>query len=359
MICLRTSNLSEGGWNWADRRFVSDAEFVERSKRGVIEPGDIVLSREGTVGVAAIVEKGMTVCMGQRLVQVRADSKVLVPEYLLRHLLYVLAPERIGQLMVGPTSQHLNVKDLRVLRVPLPPLDLQSVFAGRIRVTGQLKAAHRTALARLDELFVSLQYRAFRGELTETETALRTAEAPRTAYFEGLRKLEAGAGIEALIFVIKRTPGHDLYASLKTLYVADKIHLERHGQLIYGETYNALPMGPVPKAAYLAVKVLRNEEMFSLFDDAATRAAMKVQGKQLIPLRDADLSKLDSAAIQSLESAIRYFAGATFGEVKAATHDTAYLRTQPNVPIPMQYLIDMLPAKVRQQHWGDEASGVF
>ena len=165
VVCLRTSNLTAGEWDWKDTRYVSEDTFHERSKRGYLRPGDIVLSREGTVGIAAIVQTGMELCMGQRLVQLRPDPAVLAPEYLLRHLLYVLSPSRISQLMVGSTSQHLNVKELRALQIPLPPLPLQQTFATRIASIEALKATHRRALAALDALFASLQQRAFAGQL--------------------------------------------------------------------------------------------------------------------------------------------------------------------------------------------------
>lgn len=71
VCCLRTSNLGLGDWIWDDERFVSESTYQSRSARGHLAPGDIILSREGTVGIAAIVPKGMRSCMGQRLVQVR------------------------------------------------------------------------------------------------------------------------------------------------------------------------------------------------------------------------------------------------------------------------------------------------
>ncbi len=165
VICLRTSNLTTGSWNWDDTRYVSETTYTERSKRGELKPGDIVLSREGTVGIAAIVTSHMRACMGQRLVQVRTSSNLLKPEYLLQHLLYVLSPKRIGQVMVGSTSQHLNVKELKSLRIPVPPLDDQVKFADRINALGSIKFAHIDSLAKFDSLFASLQHRAFRGEL--------------------------------------------------------------------------------------------------------------------------------------------------------------------------------------------------
>jgi type I restriction enzyme S subunit len=164
-ICLRTSNLNEGGWNWEDTRYVSEETFAQRSSRGFLETGDIILSREGTVGIAAIVPDGLRMCMGQRLVQVRAADDKLVPEFLLYYLLQILVQDRISQFMVGSTSQHLNVKELRNLPVPLPPLLLQRDFARRIAAVEKLKAAHRASLVEMDALFASLQHRAFQGEL--------------------------------------------------------------------------------------------------------------------------------------------------------------------------------------------------
>ena len=165
LICLRTSNLSKGRWQWEDTRFVSDETFAERSRRAEILAGDIVLSREGTIGVAAIVEEGMRVCMGQRLVQVRSDSEYVLPSFLLEILLYLLAPNRISSVLVGSTAKHLNVKELRQLKIVLPPIERQTEFekvAGRVRAGREALIAHSGAL---DLFFSSVQQRAFRGEL--------------------------------------------------------------------------------------------------------------------------------------------------------------------------------------------------
>jgi len=62
-------------------------------------------------------------------------------------------------------QKNINLAILRDLDVPLPPLELQRVFARRVAAVEKLKAAHRASLAKLDALFASLQHRAFRGEL--------------------------------------------------------------------------------------------------------------------------------------------------------------------------------------------------
>lgn len=163
-ICLRTSNLTVGGWDWNDTRYVSGADYAERSRRGEICPGDIILSREGTVGIGAIVQPAMHVCMGQRLVHLRPNER-MNSEFLLRHLLHILAPIRIGKSMVGSTSRHLNVKELRNLKVPVPPVDIQHGFAQAIREIRYLTQLQLKAIGCLNALFASLQHLAFRGEL--------------------------------------------------------------------------------------------------------------------------------------------------------------------------------------------------
>lgn len=164
-ICLRTSNLGVGYWDWTETRYVSEATYSERSSRGYIEPGDIVLSREGTVGIAAIVKPNMKVCMGQRLVQVRVNDSFMTPDYLLRYLLIALSPKKISRLMVGSTAKHLNVKELRALAVPLPHLDLQQRFA---QIAEKIEIQRQTvqrAGEKSDTLFASLQQLAFSGKL--------------------------------------------------------------------------------------------------------------------------------------------------------------------------------------------------
>ena len=82
VICLRTSNLGKGDWDWADTRFVTEEDYTERTRRSEILPNDIILSREGTVGVLALVDEGMRLCMGQRLVQLRVNDSQLDPRFL-------------------------------------------------------------------------------------------------------------------------------------------------------------------------------------------------------------------------------------------------------------------------------------
>jgi type I restriction enzyme S subunit len=60
---------------------------------------------------------------------------------------------------------NINAKELQGICIPQPPWDLQVDFTRRVQALECLKSVHREHLARLDELFASIQHRIFKGEL--------------------------------------------------------------------------------------------------------------------------------------------------------------------------------------------------
>ena len=65
----------------------------------------------------------------------------------------------------GTAQPKLNQKKLNQISVPTPPLDLQQRFAEIVSSVEEQKAKMRKHLEQLDDLFASLQQRAFRGDL--------------------------------------------------------------------------------------------------------------------------------------------------------------------------------------------------
>ena len=71
----------------------------------------------------------------------------------------------LTSLASGSSVPQLNKQDLAPLKIPVPSLDDQVEFGARVAALEELRIEHEAHLAKLDELFASLQYRAFRGEL--------------------------------------------------------------------------------------------------------------------------------------------------------------------------------------------------
>jgi len=70
-------------------------------------------------------------------------------------------------------QKNINLGTLRKLPIPVPPIEKRTEFALRISTAEQLKEIERSGLEELDQLFASLQHRAFRGELSSRKTRAR------------------------------------------------------------------------------------------------------------------------------------------------------------------------------------------
>lgn len=106
----------------------------------------------------------MEASLGQRLVQVRPGDPV-EPSYLLHALVHELQPHRIENKMIGATAKRINVKQLKSLPVPVPPIEEQRKFAAIARKVALLREQAETKSYRLKGMTQALQSRAFRGEL--------------------------------------------------------------------------------------------------------------------------------------------------------------------------------------------------
>jgi type I restriction enzyme S subunit len=60
---------------------------------------------------------------------------------------------------------NINAREVQSIRIPQPPVRIQSEFACRVAGVEKLRSVHRNSLAKFDMFFASLQHRAFRGEL--------------------------------------------------------------------------------------------------------------------------------------------------------------------------------------------------
>lgn len=147
--------------------------------------------------------------------------------------------------------------------------------------------------------------------------------------------------LETLVYVCARMPRNDMYRSLKAIYIADKLHLQRYGRLIYGEAYAALPYGATPQAAYDAVRALKGERSCAI-PHSFLFAALERMETSIKPLREPDLETLSITDVECLDEAIRACAF-SFDTAKALAHDDAWKATSPTTEIPLSKIIDTFP----------------
>ena len=91
------------------------------------------------------------------------DEEILEPKFL--HAFLDLYVGELRKQAIGGVIKYIKLPYLTEAVVQLPSLSAQQDFVRRVTAVENLKANQRTALTELDDLFASLQHRAFRGEL--------------------------------------------------------------------------------------------------------------------------------------------------------------------------------------------------
>ncbi|MEV6050617.1 restriction endonuclease subunit S [Streptomyces sp. NPDC052107] len=147
-------------------------------QRFEVRAGDLLFSRKNTPDLVAAV--ALVTSTPERLLLpdlifrlVPAEDSGATAEYLHAAMTHPAMRKRIQALASGSAASMVNISKgkLMGLSLPVPPLELQERFAAllrRVRTQRDVQTAH---LATLDELFTSVQQRAFNGTLWDHEPA--------------------------------------------------------------------------------------------------------------------------------------------------------------------------------------------
>lgn len=163
---IRTPNVGKGRLLLDDVHRVSERVYKERNFRGTPEAGDLIFAREAPAGNVALVTNGEKVCLGQRTVLIRPNTKYVVPEFL---AYYLLAPEQQYKLLGtanGATVAHVNLPVIRKMPVSLPEMSIQMKMAGILSAYDnliennqkQIKLLEEAAQRLYKEWFVDLRF---------------------------------------------------------------------------------------------------------------------------------------------------------------------------------------------------------
>ena len=107
--CVDTTCIENGRIVFENIRFVDDKTYNERISRLKPEYGDILFSREGTVGTTLIVPKNIELCLGQRMMMFRFKKEIL-PKYILYYFQSSKFKSQYQPLIMGTTAPHLNIR---------------------------------------------------------------------------------------------------------------------------------------------------------------------------------------------------------------------------------------------------------
>lgn len=162
---LSARNIRDGYLDFGDVDFIDVEEHQKISKRCNPERGDILISCSGSIGRVAIVEIDEPLGLVRSAALVKPNHQKILSKYLETFL----RSPHMNRMMINKahSSSQANLFQgpIRALPIALPPIALQQEFVEKSVALQTLRNLHKAASAELENLFTSLQHRAFRGEL--------------------------------------------------------------------------------------------------------------------------------------------------------------------------------------------------
>lgn len=168
-LCLRTTNFRRGYLDLSEPNYVSKDTFDTRNQRLIPMPGDVLYSREGAIlGLACIIPADTYVCLGQRMMLLRAGSR-LSNMYLMHFLNSPRLTNFVASVTGGSASPHVNVGDIKKFQMPFPGIDEQDKIVefieSRLSVCDSIERTIDTALQQAEAMRQSILKQAFEGRL--------------------------------------------------------------------------------------------------------------------------------------------------------------------------------------------------
>ncbi|MFM7856766.1 MAG: restriction endonuclease subunit S [Flammeovirgaceae bacterium] len=118
-IFLSSKNVTSGKIDWDNIKYIDEVQHLEMQKRVSPKMGDILLAKNGTTGVAAIVDKDVEFDIYVSLAWLRSKGEVL-PEFLLHFINSPNAKSQFNRRLKGIGVPNLHLEEIREVDISYP-----------------------------------------------------------------------------------------------------------------------------------------------------------------------------------------------------------------------------------------------
>ena len=169
-LVIRTADQDYGFLRSEDDMYrLDESEYIQRIRRLPLNKDDIVYGREGERwGLACLVPESNKYCLGQRMMQFRCKTEMIIPMF----AMWALNSKNVylqGSVdTFGSTSPHVNISTMINYYIPVPPIKEQASILEQITVkTSAIDssiAQRERAINKLTEYKKSLIYECVTGK---------------------------------------------------------------------------------------------------------------------------------------------------------------------------------------------------
>lgn len=166
---ITARSVNKGRIDLDGAHLTTNEAYDKLSEKDCPQTGDILITKDGTIGRAAVVDTDRAFCINQSVAVIWLRSCPLAPKFLLIVIDSELTQKPIWAKARGVAIQHLSITDFAKMALPIPPLAEQTRIVAeverRLSVVEELEAVVSANLQRAARLRQSILQKAFTGNL--------------------------------------------------------------------------------------------------------------------------------------------------------------------------------------------------
>lgn len=159
---LRVTDLTNSN---DSKKFISEEEHKDLIKRCKPEKGDILYSKNGTIGIAKLIDWDYEFSIFVSLCLIKPKKESILPKYL---EIFLNTPFALRQALLHSkkgTITNLHLIEIKKILVPLPSLREQEAFLKRVAQINNIQNNQNQSTEEINTLFDALMQKAFSGGL--------------------------------------------------------------------------------------------------------------------------------------------------------------------------------------------------
>jgi type I restriction enzyme S subunit len=161
---VTAKNVQDGYLTFNNSHCADIKEYSDLNPKDLPRKGDILITKDGTIGRAALVETNDEFCINQSVAVLWLRSCGLYRPYLLLVIRAPFTQEPVIEAAEGMAIKHLSVSDFAEMLVPLPPLEEQKRIVDKVNslmalidaLEAQLEASRTTGEKLLEAMVAEL-----------------------------------------------------------------------------------------------------------------------------------------------------------------------------------------------------------
>ncbi|MFH1004251.1 MAG: restriction endonuclease subunit S [Bacteroidota bacterium] len=160
------SSIDNSSKKIKETKNILGANAPSRAKQ-LVQLDDILVStvRPNLNAVAMVREKYSNPIASTGFCVLRVNPKLILAEYLFEICKQDFFIGILSKAAKGASYPAVSDKQVKEIKIPIPPMELQTQFANIVKKTEKLKEQYKNSLQELENLYGSLSQKAFKGDL--------------------------------------------------------------------------------------------------------------------------------------------------------------------------------------------------